>query len=138
MSWYLKAFRQYADFGGRARRMEFWMFTLVNTIVSVLLGIPFVLAAFVTREGASALMWLAFVPFALYGLVQLVPSIAVSVRRFHDQDRSGWWYLIIFVPSVGYLIFLIMMALPGSVGPNRFGPDPLRRDDEGDVWPEVA
>lgn len=139
MSWYTKVFRQYADFQGRARRMEFWMFTLVNTIVFLGLAIPSLFLAYSTPQGEpGALVWSFALSLFLYGLAQLIPAIAVGVRRFHDQNRSGWWFLIILVPTVGGLIYWIMMMLPGTRGPNRFGPDPLHPDDEGDVWPEIA
>jgi uncharacterized membrane protein YhaH (DUF805 family) len=61
-------------------------------------------------------------------LALLVPSIAVGVRRFHDQDKSGWFLLLALIPVVGGLIVLVFMCLPGTSGPNRFGPDPLGTD----------
>ena len=60
----------------------------------------------------------------LYSLAVLLPSIAVAVRRLHDTDRSGWWFLIGFVPIVGGIILLVFYVLEGTRGPNRFGPDP--------------
>lgn len=68
----------------------------------------------------------AGVGLILFFLVSLIPSIAVGVRRLHDTDRSGWWYLIGFIPYIGALILLIFFVLPGSAGYNRFGPPPGR------------
>ncbi len=69
--------------------------------------------------------------YALYALAVFIPSIAVTVRRFHDRDMSGWWYLGLslagIIPFVGFLAsiaFLVLMFLPGTQGSNRFGPDP--------------
>ncbi|WP_407672781.1 DUF805 domain-containing protein [Parerythrobacter jejuensis] len=74
--------------------------------------------------------------FALWGLIVFIPSIAVSVRRLHDRDMSGWWYLGFIVasliPFIGFLAslaFLVLMFLPGTEGPNRFGPDPKNPND---------
>ena len=58
------------------------------------------------------------------GLAVLVPSIAVTIRRLHDTERSGWWILIAFVPLVGGIVLLVFMCLDGTGGPNKFGPDP--------------
>jgi uncharacterized membrane protein YhaH (DUF805 family) len=61
----------------------------------------------------------------LYWLASIIPYLAVHVRRFHDQDRSGWFYLLAFIPYVGSLVVLVFMCLRGTHGPNRFGEDPL-------------
>jgi uncharacterized membrane protein YhaH (DUF805 family) len=62
----------------------------------------------------------------IYALAILVPSLAVQVRRFHDQDKSGWFILLGFIPAVGGLIVLVFMCLPGTPGSNQYGPDPTR------------
>lgn len=61
----------------------------------------------------------------VYSVAVLIPSVAVGVRRLHDLDRSGWWLLIMLIPLLGTLLLLIYFCLRGTVGPNRFGPDPL-------------
>ena len=114
MEWYLKVLRNYAEFEGRARRMEYWMFVLVN------MGILFILGLL------EYLVGLPKVLISLYSLAMLIPSIAVSVRRLHDTDRSGWWILIGFIPLIGTLVLLIFYCIGGDPDDNDFGPDPIR------------
>ena len=101
--------KNYANFEGRARRQEFWTFTLINLAIYVILA---VLSGVV---GLFALVALAF------NLAVLVPSIAVGVRRMHDINRSGWWMLIVLVPLIG-LFFLYLAAQPSDPADNNFGP----------------
>ena len=75
--------------------------------------------------GAGPLFWLGGGILALWVLGSIIPSIAVQVRRFHDQDRSGWMILLGFIPYVGSIIVFVFMCLSGTRGPNRYGPDPL-------------
>ena len=142
MEWMLLPFKRYAEFTGRSRRMEYWMFTLLNVIVvTVLMIVVFGAggAAGLFTPGADgepaaglgALFGGMGLLFVVYGLAVLLPSIAVTIRRLHDRDMSGWWYLGIIIasmiPLVGFLLsiaFIVLMALPGTPGPNRFGPDP--------------
>jgi uncharacterized membrane protein YhaH (DUF805 family) len=72
--------------------------------------------------------------FGLYALAIFIPSLAVQVRRFHDQDKSGWFVLLGFIPYVGGLIVLVFMCLDGTKGKNRFGEDPKMSDNVGDVF----
>jgi uncharacterized membrane protein YhaH (DUF805 family) len=127
MDWMLLPLKRYADFQGRSRRMEYWMFTLGIVIVEIVLFALFAaLGAFRTGDGApSPMMWPMLIIFGIFGLAIIVPALAVQVRRFHDQDKSGWFVLLGFIPYVGGLIVLVFMCLPGTSGPNRFGPDPL-------------
>lgn len=139
MEYMILPFKRYAEFSGRSRRMEFWMFMLLNVIVyTVLAMIVFGasgVAAFADPTAADAGFGALFggvgLLLVVYALAVLIPSIAVSVRRLHDRDMSGWWYLgfvvASMIPIVGFLAsiaFLVIMALPGTPGPNRFGPDP--------------
>ncbi len=140
MHWMFLPFRRYAEFSGRSRRMEYWMFALLNAIVMVVIfGAMFAMRDIddVAVDPANPLAiygWMfsgVGVLLLLWFLAVLVPSIAVSVRRLHDRDMSGWWYLgfVIggLIPYIGLLIslaFLVIMLLPGTPGPNRFGEDP--------------
>lgn len=117
MNWYLTVWKKYAQFSGRARRSEYWYFTLFNIIASILLVI--VDAAFGTLNAEAGMGLLG----GLYTLAVLIPSLAVSVRRLHDTDRSGWWLLLALIPLVG-LVLLVFMASDSSPGQNRFGPNP--------------
>jgi uncharacterized membrane protein YhaH (DUF805 family) len=112
MNWYMEAFRKYAQFGGRSRRMEFWMFTLINVLVI------FGLAIF-----ADKALW-ANILLAVYAVAMFIPCIALTVRRLHDTGRSGWWIFISAVPLIGSIAMIIFEVLPGDVGDNGYGPDP--------------
>ncbi len=133
MEWMLMPLRRYADFQGRSRRKEYWMFTLGLAIVEIVVICLFaMLGAFRSSDGApSAMFWPMMIIFAILGLAIIVPALAVQVRRFHDQDKSGWFVLLGLIPYVGGLVVLVFMCLPGTPGPNRFGADPL--GDTGDL-----
>lgn len=112
MEWYLEALRKYADFSGRARRKEYWMFSLLNAITQV--GIIVV---------ADLVSSAVVVAFYLYALAMVIPALAVAVRRLHDTGRSGWWLLIAAIPLVN-LLLLFFMIEDGNPGPNKYGADP--------------
>jgi uncharacterized membrane protein YhaH (DUF805 family) len=112
MNWYLQALKKYAEFSGRARRMEYWMFVLfyiiiavVLTIVEMVIGLPGILSG-------------------IFGLAMLIPGIAVTVRRLHDTGRSGWWILIGLIPVIGTIVLLVFMCLEGHPGGNDHGSNP--------------
>ena len=76
-------------------------------------------------SGSSGVVWAGLALLCLIiGVVALVPSVSIAVRRLHDSNRSAWWLLINFVPFVGFLIFLVMLLLPSEPKANRFGPVP--------------
>ena len=114
MNWYLTVLKNYVGFSGRARRTEYWMFALFNFIILLVLAI---LAA-VTK---SYFFW---VLYALYALAVIVPGVAVTWRRMQDTGRNGLWILLGLIPFVGSIVLLVFMLLPGTPGPNEFGPDP--------------
>ena len=118
MSWYLQALKKYAVFSGRSRRMEYWYFVLFNIIVSIVLGtIDALLGTLGSGMGVGLLS-------GIYGLAILIPSLAVTVRRLHDTDRSGWWILIALVPLIGTIVILVFALLEGTPGSNQYGPNP--------------
>jgi len=118
MKWYFAAFKKYAVLSGRAARREFWYFLLCNLIVWIFLAAVDWMAGGFRDEGYPELFT------ELYGLVTVIPILAVSVRRLHDSELSGWWVLIGFVPLVGGLVLLWLMALEGTPGSNRYGAKP--------------
>ncbi|HEV2569507.1 DUF805 domain-containing protein [Sphingomonas sp.] len=131
LDWALLPLKRYADFSGRSRRKEFWLFTLLVTIVMIVLAIVTGAGA-VFMDPASAASGAGFgmgvILILLLSLALFIPGLAVQVRRFHDQDKSGWFVLLNFIPYLGGLIVLVFMCLEGTRGPNRFGPDPKEGD----------
>jgi uncharacterized membrane protein YhaH (DUF805 family) len=124
VDWMILPFKRYADFNGRSQRMEYWMFSLMITLIAFALAlIAGLLGGFSSSDGSGFGM-IFIIPLVLLLLVTIVPSIAVTVRRFHDQDKSGWFYLLSFIPYVGGLVVFVFMCMDGTPGPNRFGPDP--------------
>ena len=116
MEWYLAVLRKYAEFSGRARRKEYWMFFLFNFLIGCGLAI---------LELTLGLAGGLYGPLTLlYSLAVLVPGLAVTVRRLHDTGRSGWWLLIGFVPLLGAIVLLVFMLTDGQPGPNQYGPNP--------------
>ncbi|MEU8713726.1 MULTISPECIES: DUF805 domain-containing protein [unclassified Streptomyces] len=111
MNWYVDVLKKYAVFSGRARRQEYWMYTLFNVIAAIVLAI-------IGRViGFPALV-------AVYYLAVLVPSLAVAVRRLHDTGRSGWAILIGIIPLVGGIILLVWFASEGKPEANEYGENP--------------
>ena len=112
MDWMLMPLKRYADFSGRSCRQEYWMFFLFQILVIVVFGILFgVLVGFGGRPEDNPL----FIPLIILFLIAaaglfIIPSIALTVRRFHDQDKSGWFYLLNFIPSAGGIIVLVFMC----------------------------
>jgi uncharacterized membrane protein YhaH (DUF805 family) len=104
MNWYLKVLKQYADFNGRARRKEYWMFALFNFLISFVIGFIGGIMEF-TLLGT------------IYSLAVFIPSIAVAVRRMHDVGKSGWFILI-------PIYNLILACTNGESGENKYGTDP--------------
>jgi uncharacterized membrane protein YhaH (DUF805 family) len=119
LDWMLMPLKRYADFSGRSRRKEYWMFVLGVFIAAIVLGI---VEGIVGLSGMVGGVYGPLTTLLLLGVI--IPSIAVQVRRFHDQDKSGWFVLLAFIPILGGLAVLIFMCLEGTKGPNRFGPDP--------------
>jgi uncharacterized membrane protein YhaH (DUF805 family) len=108
-------FRNYVNFSDRASRSEYWYWALFAT----LLTLPARIIDMVIVAGGG------FSPVgAIVGLAIILPGIAVSVRRLHDLDRTGWW-LLLCLTGVGAIVLLVWDCMKGSDGPNRFGPDPL-------------
>tara|TARA_B110000908_G_C10089365_1_gene373286 strand:+ start:382 stop:768 length:387 start_codon:yes stop_codon:yes gene_type:complete len=110
MKWYFGVFKKYAVFSGRARRKEYWMFTVVN------LGVVFVLSALTPL--------LDFPVGTVYILAVFIPMLAVTVRRLHDTGRSAWWLLISLIPLIGYIVLLIFAVLNGKNEENDYGENP--------------
>lgn len=194
MKWMLMPFRRYADFEGRSRRMEFWMWVLFNSLVACLIWVPLIILAinaiqrvddrggvyyssdsyssryddydsrdrsssyedrdsdydrdrnrdrsrsrnrygdgfsvsmdvdpYMFAEEFSPIGWVLLGLGGLWGLITFIPNLAVSIRRLHDTDKSGWMILIGMIPVIGTIVLLVFYFSEGTRGPNRFGPDP--------------
>jgi uncharacterized membrane protein YhaH (DUF805 family) len=118
MEWYLLAWKRGAEFSGRSRRKEYWMFQLFSFLIGLFIVVLALLA------GGDAALKLGSGLCFVYGLVAFVPSIAVTVRRLHDIGRSGSWYFIAFVPLIGAVILLVFTVLDGDPDRNEYGPNP--------------
>ena len=118
MEWMLMPLKRYADFQGRSRRKEYWMFTLFIFLVYIGIGI----LATILSSISETLGLIAVLFYVVFAIGIIVPSIAVAIRRMHDQDKSGWFILI---PIYSFILTL----LDGTPGPNRFGPDPKGQAD---------
>jgi len=106
---YLTTFKKYFQFSGRATRGEFWTFTLLNTVIFIILGI----LGLVLGSVSSSLASLIGLIYGLFSLASLLPSLSVLIRRLHDTGRSGWWFFIALIPLVGFIILLVFL-LSGS------------------------
>lgn len=142
LDWMILPLKRYAQFSGRSRRREFWSFALLNLIViAVLMAVMFGSGASFerlaeNRPGFTLASYSMFysgsgILVSLWWLAVVIPSVAVTVRRLHDRDLSGWWYLgaivIGVIPLIGFLASLalfVVLLLPGTRGANRFGADP--------------
>lgn len=118
MDEYIGAFKKYATFSGRATRREYWMFTLINLLISI--GITIAVGVIMQSSDNGAVSLLSNV----YGLATFLPSLALGARRLHDINRSGWWLLISLVPLVGFIVLLIFMVTDSQAGDNKYGPNP--------------
>jgi uncharacterized membrane protein YhaH (DUF805 family) len=118
--------KNWKNFSGRASRSEFWWvylaMAIVMTVLSVVLGIIAV-GLFAADNGSGALAMIGVLIYSLLGLVGLalfVPSVSLGVRRLHDSNQSGWMWLINFIPTVGPIILLVLMAQASNPAGARF------------------
>lgn len=112
MNWYLKCLRLYFNFSGRARRKEYWMFTLFNFLISFVISL------------VETLLYGNPVIAYIYSIALLLPGLAVCIRRLHDVGKSGWMYLIGLIPVVGAIWLLILFCTDSQPGANEYGPNP--------------
>ncbi|MCZ4125923.1 DUF805 domain-containing protein [Streptomyces sp. H39-S7] len=112
MNAYFDVLKQYTNFSGRARRREFWMYTLIGTIIAIVLRVLDAIA------GTDP--WIAL----LFSLATLLPTLAVTARRLHDTNRSGWFILLSLIPCVGGIILIVFLATDSAPGANQYGANP--------------
>lgn len=121
MKWYLMAWQGFADFKGRSRRAEFWTFVLANSVMIAVLSLAMIGFGVVKEPAIGASCGMIAAAFAL---AVVLPSLACTVRRLHDTGKTGWWSVLWFIPVAGELVLLVMLAMDGTRGSNRYGPDP--------------
>ena len=116
-------YKKYFDFSGRARRKEYFLFNIFAVIILVISFFIDILIGTYDEELGWGLFQLIFV------FSSFIPALAVSIRRLHDWDKSGWFLLFNLIPFVGQLIVFVFMCIPGNVGHNPYGPDPKAVSD---------
>ena len=110
--------KKYACFSGRARRQEYWLFVLFNIIAGIIVGVISGVLVSVTNVAAFAFLG------TIYNLAVLIPGFAVLFRRLHDTGRSGWWWLISFIPLIGIIVLIVFCCFDSQPGDNQYGPNP--------------
>lgn len=127
IDWWKKAvFENYTNFTGRARRSEYWYFNLFNFLIIVPLFVVFI-AFTESGGGLDYISIIALVAIFIVGILLIIPSLAVTVRRLHDTGKSGWWYLIGVIPLVSYIgsiVLLVFYCMDSEPHTNKWGPNP--------------
>lgn len=109
--YFMSAFKKYSDFSGRSRRSEYWFFALFNVLAAIA-------AVFLDAAIGFPLFYIG------YALIAFIPALAVLVRRLHDTNRSGWWFLIALVPLVGAIVLLVFLVTDSDPNENQYGLNP--------------
>jgi uncharacterized membrane protein YhaH (DUF805 family) len=123
MKWFLKVLRQYADFSGRARRKEYWMYSLINFIFVTV-------ASILDNATGMAIEGIGYGPiYIIFVLATLIPGIAVSVRRLHDVGKSGWMLFVGLIPIIGVIWLLVLAVKDSQPGSNQYGENPKSIED---------
>ena len=148
MKYFLYCLKHYADFNGRARRSEYWFFTLVHSLLvllPIIIGLVMIVTASLTQLHHPASeaprygnvgVFIIFI-FGLLHLALFIPQLAVSVRRLHDTDKSGFFILIAFIPYVGVIggiVLLVFYCMDSTPGYNQYGPNPKGIGNEEGAW----
>ena len=129
MHWIVEPLRRYADFSGRSRRREALGFMLAQAVLFVLWLVALVASGVANFDGKNVVSLIViFFGGSLFWLAMIVPTLAVTVRRFHDQGLSGWFTLFHLLPYIGSFVVLVFMFIRGKDGPNQYGPDPRGND----------
>jgi uncharacterized membrane protein YhaH (DUF805 family) len=134
MDWYLMVWRKYAEFDGRSRRKEYWMFVLFNFLAILALAAIGGVGLAISEDYGGIL----FVPLGIYVLAGIIPGLAVGVRRLHDTGKSGWLLLVFmlvgmipFIGFIGAIIQIVFMCQDSEPGTNQYGPNPKYPDLPG-------
>ena len=120
MEWYIKVLKQFSDFETRARRKEYWMFTLFSVIISSILTL-------IDNNLGSAVNTGTGLLSGIYSLIILVPTLAVGVRRLHDVGKTGWMLLVALIPLIGFICILILFCKDSHLEENKWGANPKKK-----------
>jgi uncharacterized membrane protein YhaH (DUF805 family) len=115
---YLAVLKKYVAFNGRAGRREYWMFVLISFLIGVALSILDTILG--TKTNGQGML------SSLYSLAVFLPGLSVAFRRLHDTNRSGWWVLISFIPVIGWIWIIVILASSGDEGDNQYGAKPVQ------------
>jgi uncharacterized membrane protein YhaH (DUF805 family) len=124
---------KYVAFSGRARRAEYWYYTLFLIIAWILASVADMLLG-VTIDGPNGVSSGLGAFTIILSLGTLLPSLGVLVRRLHDTDRSAWWLLLYLIPLIGPLVMLVFLVLKGTDGENQYGADPITGGVDQEVF----
>lgn len=128
LKWYLTVLiDNYANFSGRARRQEYWMFVLFQIGLFILLG--FLASA---MEDLFEIQFFGII-LVIYLLGTLIPWLAVNVRRLHDTGKSGGYLFVNLIPLIGRIWYIILMCSSGDNNSNMYGPDPKAYNDFDEI-----
>jgi uncharacterized membrane protein YhaH (DUF805 family) len=117
MEYFVKALKHYADFSGRSRRKDYWMFFLFLFIFGI--------ASAILDNIFGMAFWIGYGPiYMLFTLAMFIPHLAAGVRRLHDIGKSGWMLLVVLIPFIGIIWLIILLATEGNKGENQYGQDP--------------
>jgi uncharacterized membrane protein YhaH (DUF805 family) len=118
INWFMVVLKKYSDFEGRARRKEYWNFMLVYALTIIPLGFIDILTGTMVLE-----IGIGFLS-GIYMLYTLCPMVAVTTRRLHDINRSGWWQLLNLMPLIGFIVMLVFTVQDSQSGKNQYGENP--------------
>ena len=118
MNWYLMVLKNYVGFSGRARRKEYWMYALFQFLFAIVAAVLDNILGLTFTGIPYGFLYVA------YALATFLPGLAVSVRRLHDTNRSGWWIFIAVIPFIGAIWYLVLMCLDSNAGSNQYGENP--------------
>ena len=125
MKWFIRGLSHYADFSGRARRKEYWMFLLFNLIFAFVWTILLMIVFTLAKSGNPPAIEIAVnIAYLSYGILIMLPSLSLAVRRLHDVGKSGWMLFIMLIPFIGGIWLLVLMLIDGQQGDNKYGPNP--------------
>lgn len=118
---YVNGIKKWKRWDGRTGRRDYWLYELCNALVVIA---AYTLSSVLSFLGLTTLAIFSRIATYAYSFLAIIPTIAITIRRLHDTNRGGGYYFIGFIPYIGNIWFLVLMLLPGTVGRNKFGPDP--------------